>query len=39
VLEERVTLSGYEGELRQLSILELGHEEPTVLLTFGARQD
>jgi hypothetical protein len=33
VLEERVTLSGYEGELRQLSILELGHEEPTVLLT------
>jgi hypothetical protein len=33
VLEERVTLSGYDGELRQLSILELGHEEPTVLLT------
>src|SRR6266704_1389957 len=33
VLEERVTLSGYEGELRQLSILDLGHEEPTVLLT------
>ena len=33
VLEERVTLSGYDGELRQLSIMELGHEEPTVLLT------
>ena len=33
VLEERVTLSGYEGELRQLTIMELGHEEPTVLLT------
>jgi hypothetical protein len=33
VLEERVTLSGYEGELRQLSVMELGHEEPTVLLT------
>ena len=33
VLENRVTLSGYEGELRQLSILDLGHEEPTVLLT------
>src|SRR5881296_959574 len=33
VLEERVMLAGYEGELRQLTILELGHEEPTVLLT------
>ncbi len=33
VLENRVTLSGYEGELRQLTIMELGHEEPTVLLT------
>jgi hypothetical protein len=33
VLETRVTLSGYQGELRQLTIMELGHEEPTVLLT------
>jgi hypothetical protein len=33
VLENRVTLSGYEGELRQLTVMELGHEEPTVLLT------
>ena len=33
VLEEHVTLSGYEGELRQLTVMELGHEEPTVLLT------
>lgn len=33
VLEEQVTLSGYEGELRQLTVMELGHEEPTVLLT------
>jgi hypothetical protein len=33
VLEERVTLSGYQGELRQLSVRELGHEEPTILLT------
>jgi hypothetical protein len=33
VLEERVTLSGYEGELRQLTVMELGHEEPTILLT------
>jgi hypothetical protein len=33
VLEERVALPGYEGELRQLTVMELGHEEPTVLLT------
>lgn len=33
VLEGRVTLPGYQGELRQLTIMELGHEEPTVLLT------
>jgi len=33
VLEERVTLAGYQGELRQLTVMELGHEEPTVLLT------
>ncbi len=33
VLEERVTLSGYQGDLRQLTVMELGHEEPTILLT------
>jgi hypothetical protein len=33
VLENRVTLAGYEGELRQLTVMELGHEEPTILLT------
>jgi hypothetical protein len=33
VMENRVTLPGYEGELRQLTVMELGHEEPTVLLT------
>jgi len=33
VLEERVTLSGYDGQLRQITVMELGHEEPTVLLT------
>jgi hypothetical protein len=37
VLEERVTLPGYQGELRQLTIMELGHEEPTVLLTNHRR--
>jgi len=33
VLENGVTLPGYAGELRQLTVMELGHEEPTVLLT------
>jgi hypothetical protein len=33
VLEQRVTIPGYEGDLRQLTIMELGHEEPTILLT------
>ena len=33
VLEERVRVKGYNGELRQLSIIDLGHEEPTILLT------
>jgi hypothetical protein len=33
VLDERIRLKGYEGELRQVTIIELGHEEPTVLLT------
>jgi hypothetical protein len=33
ILDRRITLAGYTGPLRQLSILDLGHEEPTVLLT------
>jgi hypothetical protein len=33
VLESKVHLSGYEGELRQIAITELGHEEPTILIT------
>jgi hypothetical protein len=33
VLDERITLPGYTGELRQMPVLDLGHEDPTVLLT------
>jgi len=33
VLDEHVALPGYEGWLRQLTVIDLGHEEPTVLLT------
>jgi hypothetical protein len=38
VLDERVRLRGYgDRELRQLSITDLGHEEPTILLTNNTR--
>jgi hypothetical protein len=33
VLDERIVLKGYQGELRQVTVIELGHEEPTILLT------
>ncbi len=33
VLDERIRLKSYEGELRQVTITDLGHDEPTILLT------
>jgi transposase len=33
VLDETITLENYNGEIRQLTITDLGHEEPTILLT------
>jgi hypothetical protein len=39
VLDERIRLKDYEGELRQVTIIELGHEEPTVLLTNDFRSE
>jgi hypothetical protein len=33
ILDQRIELKGYEGKLRQLTITELGHEEPTLLVT------
>jgi hypothetical protein len=33
ILDQRIRLPEYQGSLRQLSITELGHEEPTVLIT------
>jgi hypothetical protein len=38
VLSETLTLDDYEGELRQLTIADLGHEEPTLLLTNQLRR-
>jgi hypothetical protein len=37
VFEERVALRGYQGPVRQLSVIDLGHEDPTVLLTNNLR--
>jgi len=33
VLDQRIQLRDYKGLIRQVTITELGHEEPTVLLT------
>jgi hypothetical protein len=33
VVEQRIRLSNYEGKLRQLLIRDLGHDEPTILIT------
>jgi len=33
ILDRRITLDDYEGPIRQLTITDLGHEEPTLLLT------
>jgi hypothetical protein len=33
ILDRRIALADYEGPIRQLSITDLGHEEPTLLLT------
>jgi hypothetical protein len=33
ILDRRIILSGYEGPIRQLTVTDLGHEEPTLLLT------
>lgn len=33
IIDTRVQLADYEGELRQITIRDLGHEEPTLLLT------
>lgn len=33
VLDERIQLKGYPHPLRQMTVIDLGHEEPTILLT------
>jgi hypothetical protein len=38
VLDQRINLDDYDGELRQLSITDLGHEQPTLLVTNQLRR-
>jgi len=33
VLDEKIRLKGYDGDLRQVTVTDLGHEEPTIILT------
>jgi hypothetical protein len=33
ILDQRVSLDDYEGPIRQIAVTELGHEQPTLLLT------
>jgi transposase len=38
VLDRKIELNGYGDPIRQLTITELGHEEPTILLTNQLRR-
>ena len=38
ILDHKITLSDYDGPLRQLTVADLGHEEPTLLLTNQMRR-
>ena len=38
ILDQRIELRDYEGSIRQLTITDLGHEEPTLLLTNQLRR-
>jgi hypothetical protein len=38
ILDRRVMLDDYEGPIRQIAVMELGHEEPTLLLTNQMRR-
>jgi hypothetical protein len=38
ILDRKITLAGYDGPIRELVITDLGHEEPTLLLTNQMRR-
>lgn len=33
IIEEQVSVNGYEGKLRQIAVRDLGHEYPTIVIT------
>jgi hypothetical protein len=36
ILDQRVRLTDYDEPIRQIAVADLGHEEPTLLLTDGS---
>ena len=38
ILDEKVHIKGYDGPIRQWTVADLGHEEPTLLLTNQMRR-
>jgi hypothetical protein len=38
IIEERINVKNYEGDLRQFAIRDLGHEKPTILITNQMRR-
>lgn len=38
ILDEKVTLDDYKGPIRQITVADLGHEEPTIVLTNQLRR-
>ncbi len=38
ILDERIELDDYDGPIRQIAVMDLGHEQPTLLLTNQLRR-
>lgn len=38
ILDQRITLDDYDGPIRQIAVTDLGHDEPTLLLTNQMRR-
>jgi hypothetical protein len=38
ILDQRVTLRDYDGPIRQITVTDLGHEEPTIVVTNQLRR-
>ncbi len=38
ILDQTITLKGYKGQIRQLTVMDLGHDQPTLLITNQLRK-